>query len=90
MSFKTDRSDFEFRLNELTRLINENKDALSPAMIKGAECLNESYTALISHQDYVLACDVCCKPFYTDDEHALDTDEHSKCGACMQSVGSDV
>jgi len=90
MSFKTDRSDFEFRLNELTRLIDESKNALSPAMVQGAECLSESYTAFISHQDYVLACDVCCKPFYSNDDDSLDTDEHSKCGDCMQSVRGDV
>ena len=87
MSFKTDRNYFESRLNELTRLIDENKYALSPAMIKGAECLKESYHELISHQDYVLPCDICCQPFYTNaDDESLDNDEHSKCSACMRSA----
>ena len=87
MSFKTDKNYFEFRLNELTRLINEKKDAVSQAMVQGAECLNESYTALISHQDYVLPCDVCDRPFYTNaDDESLDNDEHSKCSACMRSA----
>lgn len=87
MSFKTDRNYFESRLNELTRLINENKDALSPSIVTGAECLNESYHELIAHQDYVLPCDICTKPFYTNaDDESLDNDEHSKCSACMRSA----